>query len=307
MYRSFLPTCRTKNCWAKFELVEKTADGAILEATFKSPKGPEQIEGIRIHVEHYQHNMFDLVGEPTGISYGGHSDTGNNQEKSLAKAIRDGKVAENPQLILLDLCAGLDGLDDALENLGNVEVLTTVDSSYYGKANLKDEDGKFEGVESYEMTPTLLSTWTSIIKGEDYTKMRRRIASGLESDDHVYHPNYVTPTLKDYRAMRWAISISMTTVLQTPSTFTFVSTSKTARAPTRSSQMSGDGRNQWRYRPRCRFRPKCFHPLQRTEAKTTGSHISLSPVASSKPRRVNLSSNSSTARTATESPLSKSW
>ena len=63
---------------------------------------------------------------------------------------------------------------------------------------------KFEGVESYEMTPTLLSTWTSIIKGEDYAKMRRRIASGLESDDHVYHPNYVTPTLKDYRAMRWA-------------------------------------------------------------------------------------------------------
>ena len=205
MYRSFLTNMQNqKLLGAKFELVEKTADGAILEATFKSPKGPEQIEGIRIHVEHYQHNMFDLVGEPTGISYGGHSDTGNNQEKSLAKAIRDGKVAENPQLILLDLCAGLDGLDDALESLGNVEVLTTVDSSYYGKANLKDEDGKFEGVESYEMTPTLLSTWTSIIKGEDYTKMRRRIASGLESDDHVYHPNYVTPTLKDYRAMRWA-------------------------------------------------------------------------------------------------------
>ena len=32
----------------------------------------------------------------------------------------------------------------------------------------------------------------------------------------------------------------------------------------------------------------------------------LSPVVT-KPRRVNLSSNSSTARTATESPLSKSW
>ena len=85
--------------------------------------------------------------------------------EEVSREIRDGKVAENPQLILLDLCAGLDGLDDALENLGNVEVLTTVDSSYYGKANLKDEDGKFEGVESYEMTPTLLSTWTSIIKG----------------------------------------------------------------------------------------------------------------------------------------------
>ena len=72
MYRSFLTNMQNQNLLgAKFELVEKTADGAILEATFKSPKGPEQIEGIRIHVEHYQHNMFDLVGEPTGISYGG--------------------------------------------------------------------------------------------------------------------------------------------------------------------------------------------------------------------------------------------
>ena len=80
-----------------------------------------------------------------------------------------------------------DGLDDALESLGNVEVLDIVDSSYYGKANPKDEDGQFEGVESYEMTLTSFHL-TSIIKGEDYAKMRRRIASGLESDDHVYPP-----------------------------------------------------------------------------------------------------------------------
>ena len=205
MYRSFLHNMqKQKLLGAKFELVEKSAKGAVLEATFRSPKGPEDVKGIRINVEHFDNNMFDLVGEPTGISYGGHSDTGNNQEKSLARAMRAGRVAEEPQLILFDLCAGLDGLDDALENLGNVEVLTTVDSSYYGHATLKDEDGKFKGVESFEMTPTLLSTWTSIIQGEDYSKMRRRIASGLESDDHVYHPNYVTPTLKDYREMRWA-------------------------------------------------------------------------------------------------------
>lgn len=205
MYRSFLTNMqKQKLLGAKFELIEKGEHGAVLEATFRSPQGPEDVKGIRINVEHFENNMFDLVGEPTGISYGGHSDTGNNQEKSLARAMRAGRTAEDPQLILLDLCAGLDGLDDALENLGNVEVLTTVDSSYYGHANLTDEDGKFKGVESYEMTPTLLSTWTSIIKGEDYSKMRRRIAAGLESDDHVYHPNYVTPTLKDYREMRWA-------------------------------------------------------------------------------------------------------
>lgn len=205
MYRSFLTNMqKQKLLGAKFELVEKTDKGAVLEAKFRSPQGPEDVKGIRIKVEHFENNMFDLVGEPTGISYGGHSDTGNNQEKSLARAMRAGRVAEDPQLILLDLCAGLDGLDDALENLGNVEVLTTVDSSYYDHATLKDEDGSFKGVRSFEMTPTLLSTWTSIIKGEDYSKMRKRIASGIDGDDHVYHPNYVTPTMKDYREMRWA-------------------------------------------------------------------------------------------------------
>lgn len=205
MYRSFLTNMQNqKLLGASFELVESNADGAILEARFKRSQGPNGVKGLRIKVEHYDHNMFEKVGEPTGISYGGHSDTGNNQEKSLAKAMRTGAIAEDPQLLLLDLCAGLDGLDDALESLGNVEVLTTVDSSYYGTTKLRDAEGAFEGVESYEMTPTLLSTWTSIIKGEDYSRLRKRIAAGLESDDHVYHPNYVTPTLQDYREMRWA-------------------------------------------------------------------------------------------------------
>ena len=134
MYRSFLTNMQNqKLLGAKFELVEKTDDGAILEATFKSPKGRANrrypYPRRALPAQHVR-----LVGEPTGISYGGTLIPATTRKVSAAI---EGKVAGDPQLILLDLCAGLDGLDDALESLGNVEVLTTVDSSYYGTANLR--------------------------------------------------------------------------------------------------------------------------------------------------------------------------
>ena len=40
-----------------------------------------------------------------------------------------------------------------MEKLGNVEVITTLDSSRYGMAHLKDEEGSFYGIGNSEMQP----------------------------------------------------------------------------------------------------------------------------------------------------------
>jgi hypothetical protein len=206
MFRSFLLNVRqTKIGGANFKILEKTDDSAELEVTFRRGRGEDgRVKGIRLKVKTFDNDMFDSLGKPVGISYGGHSDTGNNQERSLARALKNGDIADNPQFVYLDLCAGLDGLDDGLEQLGNVELLTTLDSSLYTHGKLKDEDGRFKGIDTSEMQPVIFQIWEGLSREENYGKMRSRVKGVLNSDDHPYNPNYIFGTEKDYRDVRWA-------------------------------------------------------------------------------------------------------
>ena len=205
MYRSYLVNVQKNRIGgSNFEIVDQGDGWADLEVKFKRGRGEDgRVKGIRLHVRTYDHDMFDKVGEGVGISYGGHSDTGNNQEKSVADALKKGRFAEKPQFIFLDLCAGLDGLDDAMENLGNIELITTVDSSLYSMGKLKDENGTFEGVIESEMQPTLFAIWEGLSREEGYGPIRNRVKRELDSDLHHYETNYVFGTLKDYRDVRW--------------------------------------------------------------------------------------------------------
>ena len=63
---------------------------------------------------------------------------------------------------MLDLCAGMDGLDDALENLGDLELLTTFSSSFFWKGDVTDEDGTFEGVRRSEGMSGLIAILQSL-------------------------------------------------------------------------------------------------------------------------------------------------
>lgn len=206
MYRSYLVNVRKPAIGGrKFEIVDQGDGWAELEVTFKRPRGEEgRVKGIRLAVRTYNDDMFDKVGEATGISYGGHSGVGNNQEKSLANALKRGRYAEEPQLVFLDLCAGLDGMDDAMEKLGNVEVITTVDSSLYSHGKLKDENGTFKGVSESEMQPALFAIWEGLSREEEYGPIRNRVKRGMDADSHVYETNYILGTQKDYRDIRWA-------------------------------------------------------------------------------------------------------
>ncbi|MBT6177981.1 MAG: hypothetical protein HOI23_12100 [Deltaproteobacteria bacterium] len=206
MYRSYLVNVQKNRIGgSQFEIVEQGDGWAELEVKFDRSRGEDgRVKGIRLHVRTYDDDMFDKVGEGVGISYGGHSDTGNNQEKSLANALKKGRHADNPQLIFLDLCAGLDGLDDGMENLGNVELITTVDSSLYGIGKLKDENGTFKGVIESEMQPALFAIWEGLSREEGYGPIRNRVKRELDSDLHHYETNYILGTLKDYRDIRWA-------------------------------------------------------------------------------------------------------
>lgn len=206
MYRSYLVNVQKNNIGgSKFEIVEQGDGWADLEVKFDRSRGEDgRVKGVRLHVRTYDDDMFDKVGEGVGISYGGHSDTGNNQEKSVANALKKGRYAEKPQFIFLDLCAGLDGLDDAMENLGNVELITTVDSSLYSMGKLKDDNGTFKGVSESEMQPALFALWEGLSREEDYGSIRNRVKRELDPDNHHYETNYVFGTLKDYRDIRWA-------------------------------------------------------------------------------------------------------
>ena len=206
MYRSFLTNVKaTPIGGARFELVNKDADSADFEVTFKRPRGEnKRVKGIRVHVKLYKHDMFDSLEKPVGISFGGHSDTGNNQEKSVARALSKGVKATEPRFVYLDVCAGVDGLDDALELLGNVEVLTTLDSSLYTQGKMKDERGNFKGIDTSEMQPTLFAIWEGLSREENYSQMRNRVKKVINPEDHPYHPNYIFGTAKDYKEVRWA-------------------------------------------------------------------------------------------------------
>ena len=206
MFRSFrLNVQKTPIGGSRFEIVDEGHDFVDFEVTFKKPRGENgEVKGVRLRARKFHNDMFDRVGEPVGISYGGHSGMGNNQERSIADAMKKGRFAEKPQLIFLDLCAGQDGLDDAMEKLGNVEVITTLDSSRYGMAHLKDEEGSFYGIGNSEMQPGLFAVLESLTRGEDYSEMRSRAKRGMFEGMHVYDTNYISGNLKDYRNIRWA-------------------------------------------------------------------------------------------------------
>ena len=206
MFRSFILNIRqTAIGGRKFKVVKK-GDGYVdLEVTFRRGRGEDgRVKGIKLRVKEHNFDMFDSVGKPVGISFGGHSNTGNNQEKALKNALKKGIKADKPQFIYLDLCAGLDGLDDGLEGLGNVEILTTLDSSLYTSGKLKDENGKFKGIDSSEMQPVIFQLWEGLSREEDYGKMRNRVKRVINAEDHPYDPNYIFGTEKDYKDVRWA-------------------------------------------------------------------------------------------------------
>ena len=205
-FKSFIANIQKQKVGgAKFKKVSSSWGKSSFELVFDPPRGDSgEVKGVRIDIREFKNDMFDAVGKKKGFSYGGHSSIGNNQEKSLAKAILKGLKANSPQLAMLDLCAGLDNLDDDLENLGNIEVLTTFGSSYFWKGKVTDENGnKFDGVTNSEGMESLMALFESLSLGEDYEKTRSRVNSEIYSYSHERNPNVVFPTLKDYREVRW--------------------------------------------------------------------------------------------------------
>lgn len=205
-YRSFIANLPKQSIHgAKFVKVREDWRGAEFELKFPQGRGENgRIKGIRITAREFNNDLFDGVGSGRGFSYGGHSNIGNNQERSLARALERGLKADKPQLCLLDLCAGLDNLDDGLEKLGNLEILTTFGSSYFWKGKVQDERGEFDGVTRSEGMASLVALFTGLTSEEGYERIRGRVNDAISSWSHERNPNVVFPTLKDYREVRWA-------------------------------------------------------------------------------------------------------
>jgi hypothetical protein len=205
-FKSFVQNLQKKSIGGvKFKKVSQTWDKAELELTFNPPRGENgRVKGIRISVREFNDDMYATVGKKKGFSYGGHSSIGENQERSMINALKQGLKANSPQLAMFDLCAGLDNLDDALENLGNIEVLTTHSSSFFWKGKLTDDNGnEFEGVRSSEGMDTLMAMFESLAQEENYEGMRTRVSDAIYNFAHQRNPNVVFPTIKDYREARW--------------------------------------------------------------------------------------------------------
>lgn len=190
---------------AKFEKKSSGYGYTDFELKFSPARGTNgEVKGVRIRVREFSDDMYASVGQKKGFSYGGHSNIGENQEASMIKALAQGLKANQPQLAMFDLCAGVDNLDDALENLGDLEVLTTFGSSYFWKGQLKDETGAtFDGVRESEGMKTLMAVFEGLTRGEDYEKMRTRVSSEIYNYQHMRNPNVIFPTYGDYREVRW--------------------------------------------------------------------------------------------------------
>lgn len=204
--RSFVMNLKKESVHgAKFELKKEDFRGSEFELKFPQPRGEDgRVKGIRIKVSEFRNNMFDAVGKKTGFSYGGHSNIGQNQEQSLARAVAAGLKADTPQICMLDLCAGLDNLDDDMEKLGNLEVLTTFGSSFFWKGDLQDAQGEFEGVTKSEGMESLMAMFSGLSNEENYEKLRGRVTDAIHHYSHERNPNVAFPTLTDYREVRWA-------------------------------------------------------------------------------------------------------
>ena len=100
MFRSFrLNVQKTPSV----DLALRSSTKAMTLQTSKSPSrslAARTVKSkVRLRSRKFHNDMFDRVGEPVGISYGGHSGMGNNQERSIADAMKKGRFAEKPQLI----------------------------------------------------------------------------------------------------------------------------------------------------------------------------------------------------------------
>lgn len=211
-YKSFIKNAQDKTIeGAKFKKTGSTWSSTSLELTFPTPKVQSDgtvVKGIRVDVRNYSDDMFDALGKKKGFSYGGHSNIGNNQENSVKNAILKGLKANQPQLAMLGLCAGLDNLDDDLKKLGNIEVITTFDSSYFWKGTLVDENGNsFEGVTRSEDMEALVAIWKGLVAGDDYEQMENRVSSAMDQFYWIDHSgvdlNYVFPTQATHKNVRW--------------------------------------------------------------------------------------------------------
>jgi hypothetical protein len=205
-YKSFVLNLPKQSlAGAKFEKKASGYGYTDFELKFNPARGENgQVKGIKIRVREFNDDMYSSVGQKKGFSYGGHSNIGENQENSMIKALAQGLKANQPQLAMFDLCAGIDNLDDALENLGDLEVLTTFGSSYFWKGQLKDENGStFEGVRESEGMKTLMAVFESLSREEGYEKMRSRVSNEIYNYQHMRNPNVVFPTYGDYREVRW--------------------------------------------------------------------------------------------------------
>ncbi|MBI4817642.1 MAG: hypothetical protein HY791_15375 [Deltaproteobacteria bacterium] len=191
---------------ASFTKVSQSWGSADFELKFNPPRGENgRVKGVRITVRQFQDDMFDSVGQKKGFSYGGHSNIGENQENSMEAALLKGLKANAPQLALLDLCAGLDNLDEDLENLGDIEILTTFSSSYFWKGKIKNDAGvEFDGVTKSEGLESLLGLWDALSQEKDYEGCREAVSDRIYNWAHERNPNVVFPTLEDYRQVRWA-------------------------------------------------------------------------------------------------------
>ena len=205
-YKSFIHSL-TKQSIAGAKFTKSTSGYGYtdFELKFTPPRGDNgEVKGIKIRVREFNDDMYSSVGQRKGFSYGGHSNIGENQENSMIKALSQGLKANQPQLCMLDLCAGIDNLDDALENLGDLEVLTTFGSSYFWKGQIKNDAGEtFEGVRESEGMKTLMAVFESLARGEDYEKMRTRVSNEIYNFQHMRNPNVIFPTYGDYREVRW--------------------------------------------------------------------------------------------------------
>lgn len=205
-FKSFVHNIQNKSiAGVKFKKISSSWGTAEFELTFNPPRGENgRVKGIRLAVREFDDDMYATVGKKKGFSYGGHSNIGENQEKSMIAALSQGLKANSPQIAMFDLCAGLDNLDDALENLGNLEVLTTFGSSYFWKGKLTDESGtEFEGVRASEGMETLVAMFESFAREEGYQDMRARVAKEIYNYAHMRNPNVIFPTIEDYREVRW--------------------------------------------------------------------------------------------------------
>ncbi len=206
-YKSFVQNLPKQSLsGAKFEKKSSGFGYTDFELKFTPPRGEGgQVKGVKIRVREFNDDMYSSVGQKKGFSYGGHSNIGENQENSMIKALAQGLKANQPQLAMLDLCAGIDNLDDALENLGDLEVLTTFGSSYFWKGQLKDDatGATFEGVRESEGMKTLMAVFESLSREENYEKMRTRVSNEIYNYQHMRNPNVIFPTYGDYREVRW--------------------------------------------------------------------------------------------------------